>query len=201
MPSAKHNLEMDKADLFTAWYCFVLRFAFLPTTVHTIHTSWTYLCLPLCSSSFCWQHRCQFIIPWHGFSQTVPPVLSAFKHYSSSVSLCNGWCIWWSVVTISLSARDWLLGYAFRDNIISGYLIPTWSWLTLLCGWNLSTSIATDKYIMFYALYSNLKFLGLFESVCVFWLDMLQLFYSVPFQWERTVAQPLLQWSITVMKW
>ena len=55
MPSGKHNSITAKAMglIFTVRLHFVPRRAFWHTAVRTMYASWTYLCPPLCSISFC----------------------------------------------------------------------------------------------------------------------------------------------------
>ena len=60
MPSAKHNSTMDRST----GLIFSLFDVPLPWDVpcaYKIHISWSYLCPPLCSSSFCWQSKVCYI--------------------------------------------------------------------------------------------------------------------------------------------
>jgi len=62
MPSGSHNSTMAKATGLI-FYCLTLlspRGAFCQTAVHTMHSSWTYQCPPLCPIHLCTPQKCKF---------------------------------------------------------------------------------------------------------------------------------------------
>ena len=84
---------------------FYPKMCLLPITVHAIHESWTYLCPPLCSSSFHWQHKVSirnrvvwlptdFVILFSQiFRSNLDSMWGSFLHCCSFVMLCNEWSI------------------------------------------------------------------------------------------------------------
>jgi len=127
MPSAKKS-TMDGLDLFTAWRRFVSRCAFLLTAVRTIHVSWTFLCPPLCSISFCWQCKVSnhdsviwlpigFVMLFsYIFQSDLDSWQRSFLHCCLFVMVCNEWSIATNEVQwpAHFSVCDGLLGCALQ---------------------------------------------------------------------------------------
>jgi len=64
MSSDSHNSTMTKAryglDFFCCLTSLQLERCLFHTTVHTMHSSWTYQCLPLCPIHLCSPKKCRF---------------------------------------------------------------------------------------------------------------------------------------------